>query len=125
MKVFLSQQIRSTFANVMIIIVLGPCAGIGLSYLNGELRTWTDFPKALDHGLFMSVMLAIGWLGMASPFSGRLRTLMSSIRTGNDGTTTEQKVSIVPEPGKTTRASLDPNTQRIEIVEHVDAKPNE
>jgi hypothetical protein len=109
------KQIESTAWNIVIIILGAPAAGIGLSFLNGELKQWSDLPKALDHGLFIGVMMAFAWLGMASPLAGRVRTLLGSIRTSADGSTLEQRVELPANSSAT--ATINPTTQQITVKE--------
>lgn len=111
-------QIKSTVANILIILIGAPIAGIGLSWMNNELTGWSDVPKALDHGLFIGFCMSCAWLGMASPVSGRFRALISSIRTA-DGKQ-EMKVALSDEPPRpeTTRTTtIDPKTQKVTIKE--------
>lgn len=110
-------QIKSTAINVCIILVIGPMAGIALTYANGELHTWKDLPKAIDHALFASVMLAFGWMAMASPLSKRFRMLASAVRTMPSGDVQEMRVSLDQPSGgaQTTTATVDPDTQKITI----------
>lgn len=109
------KQIESTFWNMVIIMIGAPAAGIGLSFLNGEIHGWADLPKALDHGAFVGVMMAFAWLGMASPFSKKLRALLSSVRVSSDGSTLEQRVEIPAD--STATATINPATQKITVTE--------
>lgn len=110
------KQIESTVTNMVIILICAPAAGIGLSYLNGELHTFSDLPKALDHGLFVGVMMAIAWLGMASPFAGRFRTLVASVQTP-DGKSMVQVSETQPTPGTSTTTTMDPKAGTVTIKE--------
>lgn len=107
------KQVESTVSNMLLIFIVAPTAGIGLSFMNGEIRSWHDLPKAIDHGLFAGFMLAVGWLGMASPYSARVRTLLSSIRT-SDGSL-EQRVELPANSSAT--ATINPVTQQITVKE--------
>ncbi len=112
-------QIKSTAANVIIILVIGPMAGCSLSYFNGELHTWTDIPKAIDHAMFASLLLAFGWIAMASPLGKRFQTLISAIRSTPSGEQQEMRVALdqPADHSKTTTATIDPNTQVVTIKE--------
>lgn len=123
MKLKVSQQVQGVGKNLLMIAIISPCSALGLSLMNGELRSWADLPKAVNHAVFLALMLAIGWLGMASPYAARVRTLLSSIRTG-DGETLEQKIEMPPaEPGKTVTATVDPVTQTITVKEQGEKLP--
>ncbi len=96
-------QIKITLLNLLIILIGGPLAGAYFAYQAGELHDWAQLPGALLHGGFASFMLAIGWLLMRSPYSGRIMELLST-RTTPQGAKEETKLSIqepVPDPPKT------------------------
>jgi hypothetical protein len=114
------KQIKSTLINALIILFVAPLSVLGLTYLTGELHTWSDLPKALDHAFFASVLLTFGWIGMKSPLGIRARTLIQSLRTEEDGVKKELNVSI-PEPAadsdKTRTTTIEPETQKVTIVD--------
>jgi hypothetical protein len=91
-------QIKSTVANMLIILIGGPLLGAYFAWQTGELHEWAQFPNALTHGSFASAMLAIGWLLLKSPFAPRITELLQT-QTKPDGTVATSTLKIIePEP---------------------------
>jgi hypothetical protein len=113
------KQIQSTLVNMMIILVGCPLAGVGLSFLNGELTKWSDIPRALDHGFFIAVCMTFAWLGMASPLASRLKTLINSIHSEDaQGVgTTSVSVSHEAVPGIKTTTTIEPKSDKVIVKE--------
>ncbi len=87
-------QIKSTVVNLLIILIGGPLLGAYFAYQTGELHDWAQLPNALSHGGFASFMLAIGWLCMRSPWSGRIMELLTTKTTpGGAKETTAVKIT--------------------------------
>lgn len=91
-------QIKSTLLNMLIILIGGPLLGAYFAWQSGELHGWSQFPDALTHGSFASAMLAIGWLLMKSPFSGRIMELLTTKETPDGAVATTTLKITEPEP---------------------------
>jgi hypothetical protein len=117
-------QIRSTIANVLIILIFAPALGVWLAFMGGEIHGWKDFPKALDHGLMLGAAMAFGWLLMKSPGGEYFRTLISSLRTTTDpdGQVHQEKVLVsspLPQPGTKTTTSIESGSAQVTQETHV------
>jgi hypothetical protein len=105
-------QVRSVLGSVLLIAIMGPIGGVALASLGGELHGWKDIPVALNHGAFMSVGIAAGWIFFRSPWAVIYQQLTQdtakTIKHDDGGETTiathtettivqpPEKVSIVP-----------------------------
>jgi len=69
--------------------------------------------------------MTFAWIAMASPIGVRFRTLISSIRSNDEGLKEELNVQVAEssDPQRTVTATVDPKTQKITVKE--EAKPTD
>ena len=99
-------QISGPVKNVILILVMGPIGGVALASMGGELHSWSDIPKALNHGAFMSIGIAAGWIFLKSPWAADYQSLTHQsveVKQVSDGVkvTTEKSETVTVEKSAT------------------------
>jgi hypothetical protein len=90
-------QVKSVLLNLLIIIAGGPFLGAYFAWQTGELTSLQQLPGALQHGIFASIMMAIGWLLMRSPWAGKVTELLQ-VKTSPSGVVQETSIKITEPP---------------------------
>lgn len=119
------KPIESNAKNLLIILVVGPALGVANAFFEGEIHTWTDFPKALNHGAIMSVSMSFAWIAMKSPWAGTFKTLVGSFMSTNaSGEMQESKVEAsLPEGAGAATMTINPSTQEVTVKEQAATSP--
>lgn len=93
-------QIKSTLLCVLAILIGAPLVGAYFAWQVGELTSWTQFPQIIEHGTLSSVMMAIGWIFLRSPWASKFTELLN-IKTDPSGKQEMTKITIeAPVPVK-------------------------
>ncbi len=93
-------QIKNTAVCALVIFVGAPLLTAYFQYELGELHTWSQFGDTLTHASLSSFMMAIGWIFLKSPMSGKITELFQQT-TFASGATQATSVKITePEPEK-------------------------
>ena len=100
------KQIQGTLAGILVILVGSPIGGLAFISISGELKTWSDIPKGLEHGLLLGVGLAAGWIFFKSPLSPLFQSYIGSMKQTSvdaEGTTVNKETRVeisTPAPPK-------------------------